>query len=140
VPVATDTLPESVELAHPAGNGEFRDRIRAAIPAEERQELQIAEQIAARRPAFLANRRLDVEKMLCALAARDFSAIQHVGHNSKGIGTGYGFPDISRIGSIIETAAKARNVIEVEQAIEQFAKFIQAAGSDQTDGVQSPRV
>lgn len=92
----------------------------------------LAEQIAARRPAFLANRRLDVEKLQNALAVKDFALIQHIGHNAKGIGTGYGFPEISRAGSTIEIAARALNGNEVEKAIHQFVICIQAACSDPT--------
>jgi CheY-like chemotaxis protein len=87
----------------------------------------IASPIAARRPAFLANRRLDLGKMQDALRARDFAAIQHIAHNCKGIGTGYGFPDISRIGSTIEIAARAFDAVELENLIPQFAKCIQTA-------------
>lgn len=84
----------------------------------------IAELIAARRPEFLANRRLDVEKMQNALAVEDFALIQHIGHNAKGIGTGYGFPEISRAGSSIEIAARALDGLEVEKAIHQFASLL----------------
>jgi hypothetical protein len=82
--------------------------------------------IAARRPAFLANRRLDVVKMNEALAKRDFAAIQVVGHNCKGIGTGYGFPDISSAGSAIEIAARAQNIGEVEKCIREFERCVPA--------------
>jgi HPt (histidine-containing phosphotransfer) domain-containing protein len=95
--------------------------------------MQIDEQIVARRPAFLDNRRLDIEKMREALASRDFATIQRIGHNSKGIGAGYGFPEVSRIGAAIEIAAKALNVIEIEESIQQFANCIQAACSDPID-------
>ena len=110
------------------------NKMEAAIPPEKAPPPSIAEQIAARRPAFLANRRLDVEKMESALAVQDFALIQSIGHNAKGIGTGYGFPEISRIGLTIETAAKARNGLEVAKAIHQFAISIQAACPDQSAG------
>jgi PAS domain S-box-containing protein len=80
--------------------------------------------IAARRPAFLANRRLDVVKMNEALVSRDFAAIQIVGHNCKGIGTGYGFPDISRAGAAIEVAARAQSIAEVEKCILEFERCV----------------
>ena len=83
--------------------------------------------IAARRPAFLANRRQDLVKMRDALAAGDFAAIQSIGHNCKGIGTGYGFPDISNLGSAIEKAAKALDTHELEETINEFESHLQAA-------------
>ena len=84
--------------------------------------------IAARRPAFLENRWKDLAKMRDALAARDFAAIQTIGHNCKGIGTGYGFPDISQLGSAIEKAAKASDADELQETIREFEVHIQAAG------------
>jgi PAS domain S-box-containing protein len=86
-----------------------------------------ADLIAARRPAFLENRRRDLSKMRDALLARDFATIQHIGHNCKGIGTGYGFPEISSLGSTVECAARARDLIEVEKSIGEFERCIQAA-------------
>jgi hypothetical protein len=135
--IYTDSLQESAEVAcldrkeegrDPMGAVKDRSMHRVPIVAP-----AIPAPIVARRPAFLANRRLDLGKMRDALASRDFAAIQHIGHNCKGIGTGYGFPDISTIGSRIEIAARALNVIELEKLIRQFAECIQSACSDQTD-------
>jgi hypothetical protein len=117
MPIYADFSQESVELACPDRKEEGRDRIAALI--------------AARRPAFLANRLLDLGKMQDALASRDFAAIQNIGHNCKGTGTGYGFPDISRIGATIEIAARALDGIELEKLIQQFAGCIQTSCFDQ---------
>jgi CheY-like chemotaxis protein len=76
--------------------------------------------IIARRPAFLENRRLDVQKMKDALAAKDFDTIRRIGHNCKGTGTGYGFPEISSTGSNVECAARALDLKEVEKSILEF--------------------
>jgi PAS domain S-box-containing protein len=94
----------------------------AARPAE-----PLSERIAARRPAFLENRWLDLSKMKDAFLTKDYAAIQRIGHNCKGIGKGYGFPDISEVGSNVECAARALDVVEVEKSIDAFEKCIQAA-------------
>jgi len=83
--------------------------------------------IAARRPAFLENRRNDLSKMKSALAGRDFSLIQHIGHDCKGIGAGYGFPEIGRIGANIERAAIALDEVEMEKVISEFERTLNAA-------------
>ncbi len=88
----------------------------------------IPDAIAARRPSFLANRQLDLIKMRDALSAGDFTAIQTIAHNCKGIGTGYGFPDISKVGALIEMAAKASNADQLQESIQEFEYHIQAAG------------
>jgi hypothetical protein len=86
----------------------------------------IPDAIEALRPAFLAKRALDLVRMRNALAAHDFASIQSIGHNCKGTGCGYGFPDISTIGSAIEQAAKAEAADELEQALGQFEQCLAA--------------
>jgi HPt (histidine-containing phosphotransfer) domain-containing protein len=83
--------------------------------------------IAKHRPAFLENRRLDLEKMRVALAAGDFASIQVIGHNCKGTGVGYGFPEITAFGSAIEQAAKASSSSVLEKAFDDFEECIGAA-------------
>ncbi len=84
----------------------------------------ISKSIAARRPEFLTNRRMDLLRMRDALTAGDFATIQHIGHNCKGIGAGYGFPAISSAGSTVECAARALDFIEVEKSIGEFERCI----------------
>ena len=86
--------------------------------------------IAALRPAYLANRWLDLANMRDALAAKDFSTIQNIGHDCKGTGTGYGFSNISKIGMAIETAAKAMDADKLKESMWRFERCIQAASSD----------
>jgi response regulator RpfG family c-di-GMP phosphodiesterase len=88
---------------------------------------ELSARIAAQRPVFLENRALDLSKMRNALATRDFATIQHIGHNCKGIGKGYGFPEISVAGSNVECAARALDFVEVEKSIGEFEKCIQGA-------------
>jgi PAS domain S-box-containing protein len=87
----------------------------------------ISKSIAARRPEFLNNRRLDLLRLRDALMAGDFATIKHIGHNLKGIGAGYGFPAISSAGSTVEGAAGALNFTEVEKSIGEFERCIPAA-------------
>jgi hypothetical protein len=62
-------------------------------------------EIARLVPQFLANRAIDVDKLRAALSLSHFEAIRATGHGLKGVGTSYGFPDISRLGEAIEEAA-----------------------------------
>ena len=85
-------------------------------PQDAREEL-ISEMIAARRPAYLANRRLDASKLWTAFYKQDFPACQTIGHKCKGTGNGYGFPEITRLGAAIEQAARALDAIALKDAI-----------------------
>jgi PAS domain S-box-containing protein len=87
----------------------------------------MSDSIAALRPAFLVKRGLDLVKMRDALAAGDFASIQAIGHNCKGTGAGYGFPDISTIGSSIEQAAKASSADQLEEALGRFEQCLAVA-------------
>jgi PAS domain S-box-containing protein len=89
-----------------------------------RPVVAVSPSIADRRPQFLTNRRLDLSRMKDALIAGDFATIQHIGHNCKGIGSGYGFPDISNAGSTVECAARALDFVEVEKSIGEFERCI----------------
>jgi hypothetical protein len=85
------------------------------------------ESIKSRRPTFLANRARDLEELLSALTVLDFPAVRVIAHNCKGIGTGYGFPEISRIGAEMSTAAKAPDVDKLRECFGEFARCLSAA-------------
>ncbi len=92
----------------------------------------LEDSIAPLRPAFLARRWLDLAKLQDALAAGDFATIQSIGHDCKGTGMGYGFPEISKIGSAIEIAAKALNADDLNQSIWRFRRCLQSASTDRS--------
>ena len=54
-------------------------------------------------PAFLENRRRDVE----ALATADLATARAIGHNLRGVAASYGFPELAAIGARLEAAAAA---------------------------------
>jgi signal transduction histidine kinase len=87
----------------------------------------ISELILRRRPAFLAHRWLDLETMRAALGAQEFAVIQKIAHNCKGIGRGYGFPQISELGASIERAAKASDAGQILASMALFDNCLQAA-------------
>jgi PAS domain S-box-containing protein len=83
--------------------------------------------IAAMRPAFLSNRQGDLTKMREALEALDFAAIQKIGHNCKGIGAGYGFPEMSVVGANVESAARTLDAMKVQMSMLEFESCLVAA-------------
>ena len=95
-------------------------------PVPGAQGEEIPESIRARRPAFLANRRRDLETLRAALAALDFATMRTIAHNCKGTGTGYGFPEISSIGAQISVAAKAFDTQALWECLGNFDRFLRA--------------
>lgn len=72
---------------------------------------------------FLARKRDDLERVRIALAARDYETIRRIGHDLKGAGEGFGFPELSAFGAALERAAIAHNqraIGEQLAAVEQF--------------------
>jgi hypothetical protein len=87
----------------------------------------VQDAILAHRPIFLANRRTDLDQMRSTLAAEDFEGLRKVAHNCKGIGTGYGFPEISEMGAAIVEAARARDGVKSQQFLGRFEEILQEA-------------
>jgi len=72
---------------------------------------------------FLARNREDLDRVRAALATRDFETIRRIGHDLKGAGEGFGFPELSAFGAALERAAIARNERALKEqlaAVEQF--------------------
>jgi CheY-like chemotaxis protein len=55
---------------------------------------------------FLERRLLELDTLQTALAASDHQEIRRIGHNLKGVGTSFGFPELSELGARLENAAR----------------------------------
>ena len=97
-----------------AAGGFVPDKIIVAVDKE----------IAGLVPRFLANRAADVEKIRGALARSDFEAIRVTAHGLKGVGGGYGFPEISEMGAAIEAAARQRGKGTVAALAEELDGYL----------------
>jgi HPt (histidine-containing phosphotransfer) domain-containing protein len=82
--------------------------------------------IEALAEGYLARRTEDVTSLRALLERGDFSTIERRGHNVKGSGVTYGFPELSRIGERIEAAAKAESRDGVELAIGELEAGVHA--------------
>lgn len=86
--------------------------------------VRVDAEIADMVPLFLANRRRDVELLREAIARGDDEAVRRTGHILKGVGGGYGFPGISKIGERIECAALDREPAALGMAVDELADFL----------------
>jgi histidine phosphotransfer protein HptB len=75
-------------------------------------------------PGFLENRGKDVVALREALAEKEISKLQSIGHSLKGVGGGYGFDALSEIGAEIEAAAKEQNTDPIEELIDRMADYL----------------
>lgn len=75
-------------------------------------------------PSYLKNCRECLAEMKEAVAKESFWELQRIGHNFKGSGGGYGFDEITRLGTIIEDNAKILNLPEIKHAIVQMENYL----------------
>ena len=91
-------------------------------PDEEDEEFPLTDIL----PQYFALCGRDLEHLRGALAQSNLDEIRIVGHNLKGSGGAYGFPELSVIGLAIETAAKSGDQQALQAGIEEFATFLRA--------------
>lgn len=75
-------------------------------------------------PGYLQNRHQDIERMRESLAQGDFETIRITGHSMKGSGGGYGFDEITEIGSLLEKTAKENNGVVIGELIARLADYL----------------
>jgi HPt (histidine-containing phosphotransfer) domain-containing protein len=77
------------------------------------------------RDAYRRSLALKLTQLGEALAARNLEALNRLGHQMKGSGRSYGFPDVSDIGARIEEAAGDRRVVALEAMLLELKDLIQ---------------
>ncbi len=75
-------------------------------------------------PGYLNNREKDIVAIRESLDSGDFEKVRTLGHSMKGSGGGYGFDEVTRMGSRIESAALAKDVEGVEEALQELEDYI----------------
>ena len=74
-------------------------------------------------PDYLANVRREME-ILAKADSRDCKAAGRLGHDLKGSGEGYGFPEITRTGAALELAAMTADQNEIRNQIRALAAYL----------------
>lgn len=77
-------------------------------------------------PQYFALCRRDLLNLQAALEKNDFEQVRVVGHNLKGSGGAYGFPDLTEIGASIESSGKMNDSQLAKTAVDRLAVFLQA--------------
>jgi len=75
-------------------------------------------------PNYLASIRRDMATMMTAVGEQDCEIAGRLGHQFKGTGHGYGFPEIAQAGSAIELAARSANEGEIRRQILSLAAYL----------------
>lgn len=75
-------------------------------------------------PNYLANVRRDMDAILAGVELKDCKIASRLGHQFKGSGESYGFPEITRAGAAVELAAMAANEDEIRSQILALATYL----------------
>jgi PAS domain S-box-containing protein len=85
---------------------------------------RLAEGVAELVPQYLASKPKQIEEAKACLAAKDFEPIRRLGHNLRGTGPGYGFPDLAMLGREIEQAAAGGDETRMAVQLEALHRMI----------------
>lgn len=88
--------------------------------------VQVNRELESLVPRFLGNCARHAAELREAIAQSDLDAVRRIGHSLRGVGGGYGFPEITRLGAIIESAAQAGNLTAADAAITELAMYLDA--------------
>jgi PAS domain S-box-containing protein len=75
-------------------------------------------------PNYLANIRRGMDEILVGVDSNDCAIARRLGHQFKGSGEGYGFPEITRAGAALELAAMSDNDHEIRSQIVALASYL----------------
>jgi PAS domain S-box-containing protein len=94
--------------------------------AEPRPHL-VTQDVAALVPNYLVSQAKHIEEARAQLARHDFDSIRTFGHNLKGTGRGYGFPEIESLGADLERAATESGERTIAETLEALHRFVTSA-------------
>ncbi|MGH1344961.1 MAG: Hpt domain-containing response regulator [Nannocystales bacterium] len=91
--------------------------------------LDVSSEVRSLLPSFFSARQEDYSRMRAALSEREFDEIGRLGHRLKGSGGSFGFPELSTIGELLETAARAGDAGGCAEALEALGATLREAVS-----------
>lgn len=105
---------------------------RFALPAAARRRFEadprfVSPEVAALVPKYLASQSRQIDQARSQLAQHDFDSIRRFGHNLKGTGRGYGFPEMENLGGELERAAQETSAASIADSLEALRRFVDDA-------------
>jgi HPt (histidine-containing phosphotransfer) domain-containing protein len=75
-------------------------------------------------PRYLEHRARDVAALRRALDLGDFPSVSRIGHNLRGNGKSYGFPEVGAMGEALEAAASTKSAASILEQIESLEAWL----------------
>ena len=73
---------------------------------------------------YLTDCQKDLSALNAALVEQDYEGARVFGHQMKGTGSPYGFPDLSKLGAAIERAAAHKDAPELDHLVNQLEGYL----------------
>lgn len=73
---------------------------------------------------YTSRRKQDLIRFRECLENKDFSTIETIGHNLKGNGISFGFPELSLLGEKIENSAREYNTAQIRELVDRFEEWL----------------
>jgi HPt (histidine-containing phosphotransfer) domain-containing protein len=73
---------------------------------------------------FLGRKRAEIPRLRAALQGQDFEEIRRLGHDLKGAGEGFGFPDLTVVGASLERSARSRDGAAINEQIDAMDRYL----------------
>lgn len=73
---------------------------------------------------FLDRKRAEIPRLRAALHGQDFEEIRRLGHDLKGAGEGFGFPDLTAVGALLERGARSRDGGAINEQIDAMDRYL----------------
>lgn len=90
----------------------------------DRPSVLVADELRELIPRFLAHRRREIDELRAALACSDAETVRRLGHGLKGVGGGYGFDEITRLGGDLERAAREGRLDAAQALVGELAAYL----------------
>ncbi len=107
----------------------IRDYIReTAAPTESKSySINVPEGLEEGAKRYIQSRRNDVSHLIQLLETNEFDQLKILAHNMKGTGTSYGFPDLTRLGGLMEASAAAHDAADLSEQLIELSRYLQEA-------------
>lgn len=100
-------------------------------------DVRIPPEAAPLLEGYLANRRVDAERLRVALEEQDHAALARIGHNVRGTGGSYGLPALSEVGGDLEDAARAEDFAREVRLVARYESVVTSVRRRLAGGVPS---
>jgi len=102
------------------------------------QETGIMARLASMTAQYLITRTRELSAMRKALNDGDFETLAWLAHNLAGTGTSFGYPEVSRLGKLMENAARGKDQLSFEDLLETFTNYVHSVPSPDLTTLAAP--